>query len=369
VGAAAPAAAVTLLEARDLRVSRGDREVARADLLTVEEGETLAILGPNGAGKSTLLLALAALLPFHGELRFRGEPLRDVLAYRRQLAVVFQRPLLLDRSVRDNAALGLELRGVARAERERRAADALARLGVAHLAPRQAIALSGGEAQRVSLARALALSPALLFLDEPFSGLDAPTRESLIADLGRLLRADRVTTIVVTHDRDEALSLADHVAVLIAGRIRQLDRAEKVFSTPSDPEIAAFVGVENVLPARVERSTEEITLLRVAGLIIATTEAAPTDLDVLLLIAPDDIVLSRGGEATSARNVFESRVLSVEPIGRRVRVTLDCGFPLVAHVTRQSVRELAIAPGVALVASFKATVPHVLPGHARAIDS
>ncbi len=359
---------MTVLEASGVVVSRGTREVARADRLAIEEGETLAILGPNGAGKTSLLLALAALLPRQGELRLRGEPLRDELAYRRRIGVVFQRPLLLDRSVRDNAALGAELRGATRAESRRRAMETLTRLGVAHLADRPAAAISGGEAQRVSIARALAVSPELLFLDEPFAALDAPTRESLIADLARLLREERITTVLVTHDRDEALALADRVAVLIGGRLRQLDRTEKVFAEPIDAEVAAFVGVENVLAARVETATDEITLMRVGGATIAATAAPPTEPNVLLLIAPDDVVLSRGRETTSERNVFDARVQAVEPIGRRVRVTLDCGFQLVAHVTRQSARELALAPEQRIVASFKATVPHLLPAH-RDLDS
>ncbi len=144
-----------MLEARDLTAYRGDRAVAHAARIDLGQGEHLALLGPNGAGKSSLVLGLATLVRTAGELRYRGEPVRDPEAYRRRIAVVFQRPLLLDRSVRDNAALGLALRGVPRRERNARAETELARLGVGHLADRSAIGLSGGEAQRVSLARAL----------------------------------------------------------------------------------------------------------------------------------------------------------------------------------------------------------------------
>ena len=353
---------MSVLEARDLVVERGGREGARAAHLALEAGETLAILGPNGAGKTSLLLALASLLPSRGELRAGGEPIPDTLAYRRRIGVVFQRPLLLDRSVRENAALGLALRGVPRAAREERGRAALARLGIAALADRPATRLSGGEAQRVSIARALALSPELLFLDEPFSGLDAPTREALIADLGRVLREDRVAAILVTHDRDEALALADRVAVVIGGAVRQVARADEVFARPADEEIATFVGVENVLAAAIERSTDEMTIVRVGAALVSVTAAPPAgSASVLLLIAPDDIVIARARGTSSERNAFAGRITDVETIGRRVRLTLDCGFPLVAHVTRQSARELALARGETVTASFKATVPHLLP--------
>ncbi len=354
---------MSLLEARDLSVERGGREVARADHLALDAGETLALLGPNGAGKSSLLLALATLLPSRGELRARGEPIRDALAYRRHIGVVFQRPLLLDRSALDNATLGLRLRGVSRTDALRRARSALERLGVGGLADRPATRLSGGEAQRVSIARALALEPELLFLDEPFSGLDAPARDRLITDLGRVLREDAPTlaTILVTHDRDEALALADRVAVVMAGRVRQQDRAELVFARPIDETVAAFVGVENVLAATVERATDETTTLRVGEAHITVTEPPPATSDgVLLLIAPDDVVISREHRSSSERNAFAGRITAIEAIGRRVRITLDCGFPLVAHVTHQAARELALARGETVTASFKATVPHLL---------
>ena len=356
-----------ILEARDLRVARAGREVVRVSGLVIREGETLAVLGPNGAGKTTLLLALAALLPATGEIRFRGTRVTDPLAFRRRMAVVFQRPLLLDRSVRENAELGLALRGVAARARRDRASDALARLGIAHLADRPALGLSGGEAQRVSIARAIAVGPEILFLDEPFAALDAPSRESLIADLARVLRARRVTTVLVTHDRDEALSLADSIAVLLDGRLRQLDAAERVFASPADPEVAAFVGVENVLPARVESVAADLTTLRVADQLIEVTAEPPTGDDFpLLCIRPDDVIISRDPSTTSARNSFAGTIVRLEPIGRRVRIVLDCGFPLIANVTVRSARDLGLREGDTVTASFKATLPHLLARHRAA---
>ena len=353
-----------MLEARDLVGYRGSHPVVRAPAFTIAEGEHLAVLGPNGAGKSSLIMALAALLPSTGELRFRGTLITDPQAYRRRIAVVLQRPLLLDRSVRENAALGLAIRGVGREARGIRAGAELARLGVAHLAERPAGRLSGGESQRVSIARALAVDPEILFLDEPFSALDAPTREALIADLARVLRERGVTAVMVTHDRDEALSLADRIAVVMNGELRQLDTAEAVFGMPADPEIAAFVGVENVIPAKVEASTDELTALRIGDQLVEVTALPPPGDDFpLLCVRPDDILIARIATASSARNSFAARIVRLEPIGRRTRLVLDCGFPLIAHVTRQSAREMELAAGDRVVASFKATVPHLLPRH------
>ena len=229
------------------------------------------------------------------------------------------------------------------------------------LADRAAARLSGGEAQRVSVARALALEPELLFLDEPFTGLDAPTRDRLVADLGRVLREDKIATLLVTHDRDDALALADRVAVVMDGQLRQQDRTAAVFARPLDESVAAFVGIENVLAASVERVSDEITTLRVGETRVSVTEPPPATGDgILLLIAPDDVVISRAHGSSSERNALQGRITAIETVGRRVRITLDCGFPLVAHVTHQAARELALATGETVTASFKATVPHLL---------
>jgi molybdopterin-binding protein len=363
MGTAAPAAA---LSASSVRVQRGGRLVAAVDALDVARGENLVLLGPNGAGKTSLLLALAMLLPAEGELRFGGRTATDRVAQRRRMAVVLQRPLLLDRSVLANVSLGLALRGVPRRERDLRAQAWLERFGVAHLAARQARTLSGGEAQRVSLARAFVLEPEILFLDEPFSALDAPTRQSVLADSMRILAETDTAAIVVTHDRDEAIGIADRVAVMLDGAIRQIGRPDEVFGAPADPDVAAFLGVETILSAAVLEVTDDGTRLRVGEQEITVT-ATPPDGErfPLVLIAPGEVILSREEAATSARNQFRGRVLRVEPIGRVTRVVLDCGFPLIAHVTRSSVRDLDLRPGTEIIASFKATAPQLLPHPGR----
>lgn len=219
------------LTVRGLRVRRGGRAVLEVDELSIRKGEVLAIIGPNGAGKSTLLLALARLLkPERGEIWFNGQPAsaQSELAYRRRIALVLQDPLLCDTSVYENVALGLRFRGAPKNEIRPRVAAWLERLGIAHLASRRANELSGGEAQRVSLARALVLQPELLLLDEPFAALDSPTRTRLLNDLGQILPESHTTTIFITHNLDEARQLAGRMAVMMDGKLQASGAQEEI---------------------------------------------------------------------------------------------------------------------------------------------
>jgi tungstate transport system ATP-binding protein len=227
-----------------LMVRRGGRVVLEVDELQLWRGEILALVGPNGAGKSTLVTALALLeRPAAGTIQLDGRAVdwqRGLLAARRRLAIVFQEPLLFDTTVFENVATGLKLRGVRRWDRTPRVERWLERLGITHLAGRQARTLSGGEAQRTSLARALVLEPELLLLDEPFAALDGPTREALADDLLPLLRDSATTTVLVTHDRDEALEIGDRLAIVLDGRLVQADRPDRIISQPASEGVAAF---------------------------------------------------------------------------------------------------------------------------------
>jgi ABC-type sulfate/molybdate transport systems ATPase subunit len=237
---------------RELRVTARGRELLHVPTLDVAAGEALAVLGPNGAGKSTLLRALGHLGGLHrtGEVLLDGRPAGS-RALRAAVAAVLQRPILRHGTVAANAAAGLRLRGVGRAEARRRSAPWLDALGVGHLASRTAGTLSGGEAQRVAIARALAVAPRVLLLDEPFAGLDAATRADLLADLRAVLDGLDTATVLVTHDRHEAKALAGHTALLVAGRIRQLGPTERVLDEPADVDCARLVGFTNVLPPAV----------------------------------------------------------------------------------------------------------------------
>jgi tungstate transport system ATP-binding protein len=233
-----------LIEFNDLQVERNQRVALSVKYLFIARGETLAVVGPNGAGKSTLLLTLARLLkPARGEIRFNDQSLRqwDELEYRRRISFVFQSPLLLDLSVEQNVALGLKFRGVSQEETRQRVGRWIKALGVESLAKRRASQLSGGEAQRVSLARAFVLEPELLLLDEPFAALDPPSRLKLIEDLSALLREDQRTTVFVTHDLHEAAKLSHRIAVLVDGVLRQVGTARQIKAKPADETVRAFL--------------------------------------------------------------------------------------------------------------------------------
>ena len=356
----------TILGVKDLLVRRSDQTVLQVDSLDIQEGEVLAVIGPNGSGKSTLLLVLARLLdPDVGQLYFRGKPIEqeNELAYRRRIALVLQEPLLMHRSVFDNVALGLKFRGFQRQEIKRLTDEWLKRLEINHLSNRPAQRLSGGEAQRTSLARAFALQPELLMLDEPFSALDAPTRSRLLQDLHALLSQTGVTTIFITHDLDEALLLGDRVAVLLGGVLRQVGPPQDVFTAPSDGEVAAFVGVETVIAGKVVSSLDGQIIVEANGICLEAVGDVPIGTRVLFCLRPEDITLftSQGTTISSARNHLNGRIMRMSPSGPLVRVFIDCGLPIVALITRGSANEMKLKEGLSVTATFKATAVHLIP--------
>jgi len=355
----------TLLEAKDLSVRRGGVLALELPEFNLRAGEILGLIGPNGAGKSTLLLCLAGLLPpAKGELVFAGQGLvsaRNLAAYRRRVTLVFQEPLLLDTTVEENISVGLRLRGVENSERKRRVAENAQRFGLAHLLTRPARELSGGEAQRTTLARACALEPQILLLDEPFSSLDPPTREALLQDLGRVLRETRCTAVFATHDLMEALHLADTLAFLRDGRVIQSGPVGEVVNHPMDEFVATFVGMETLLGGQVRQCAQGTFTLAVGDQeIIGIGEVEPGQ-ELTVGVRPENVTLAlhQDGES-SARNSFPGQVTRITSRGPFFKVELDCGFFLSAYVTAPSKEELDLREGRQVFASFKATAVHLI---------
>lgn len=230
----------------DLLIKRGREIVVDVEHLEVKKGEVLAIIGPNGAGKSSLLLAIARLLkPERGSIHFDGLHVTKSsdTQYRRRLGLVLQEPLLLDTTVFENVATGLRFRHTPRAEIQNRTDTWLKRFGIEHLRKRPARNLSGGEAQRVSLARSFALQPDLLLLDEPFSALDSPTRARLLDELQSILVETNTTTLFISHDLKEASQLGDRMAIILDGRIHQSGTPAEIYADPRDDEVRTFLSL------------------------------------------------------------------------------------------------------------------------------
>lgn len=364
-----------LLSIEGLRHHYRGRRVLSMDKFTIDEGEVTAVVGPNGAGKSTLLRIINLLeKPTQGEVTYwDGSSLsrldrakRRELA--RQMAMIFQDPLLFRRSVRENVAYGLRVRRMGREEREARVEAILERLALAELAERDAATLSGGEARKTALGRALVLRPRLLLLDEPLSNIDLAGRRELLRLFAELVREEGITALYVSHDHHEVLEIADRLAVLLDGSLLQVGTPGEVFTRPACAEVAAFLGAENLLEGRVVDVRDGAAEIEVegegrrAGGRLSAMCDFPLASRVKVMVHPEEIVLLAGEEgAGSARNRLRARVSEVKEAGPMVRVSLQCGFPLVAHITKASREELGVEPGKELTAAIKATSLHVMP--------
>jgi ABC-type sugar transport system ATPase subunit len=291
------------LELRELSKHYGQVVALERVTLTVEPGEIVCLLGPSGSGKTTVLLIVAGLEePTAGEVRFDGRVVNGLPPRERSVGLVFQNYALYpNMSVAENIAFPLRLKGVGRAERERRVMEIARMLGIDGLLDRQPSQLSGGQQQRVALARALAKRPRLLLLDEPLSNLDPLLRRSAREEVRLLQRRLGVTTLWVTHDQDEAMTVADRLAVLREGRLLQYGKPFEVYRRPVDPFVAALLGEVNFLPGRLLRVAEGWSL-QVDGWSdpVAYWDRPPCDSvegPVLVGVRPEDVRISPGGEA------------------------------------------------------------------------
>jgi tungstate transport system ATP-binding protein len=320
-------ASTPILETRDLDIVRGGRLIVHVDRLTIDPGEIRVVLGANGSGKTTMMRALNTLTPSTGEILFRGEPVKsdkERMHLRRQTAAVFQQAYLLNTTVQANVETGLRIRRVDKDERRRRATEALEMLGVGQIAGRQRDGLSGGEAQRVSIARAIAVDPSIIFLDEPTAALDPPTRRDLLRDLERIFRDLKTSVMWVTHDIGEALAVADRIAFIAGGRLLQDGTPDDLLMAPATKAVADFLGVDSWLEGEVAGEDVSLRFRSFAGgeLLVEDSDPGPA----LVCIQPDDVVLfSEKPEDVPGRNLLPVTVAGVRPVGRHWRVSLAWG--------------------------------------------
>jgi molybdate transport system ATP-binding protein len=364
-----------LLTADFRRRFPGGPEIAARDL-SIGGGITV-LFGASGSGKTTLLRCLAGLeIPDEGEIKFGGEVWFEkggkqkaesesvfLPSRKRRVGFVPQDYALFPHlTVARNVGYGLN--GLPAAERAARVAETSGWLGLTGLEQRLPRELSGGQQQRVALARAVVRRPRLLLLDEPFASLDTPTRLRLRGELRGLLRQLGIPTILVTHDRFEALALGDDVVVLHDGRNVQHGAAQEVFSRPVNLAVAEITAVETVQTGNIVEVRDGLATVAVGG---ARLTALAGDLPangcgVYVCIRAEDVILMRAGTVQSSpRNRLAATVRAVMREGPMTRVDLDCGFPLTALLTQPACEELALKAGAQLVALVKAPQVHLIP--------
>ena len=345
----------------DVQLSRGALDLS-VDI-EVRPGEVLALLGPNGAGKSTLLRCLAGLAAVDaGRIMIDSNVVDDpvVAAFvepeDRSVGFVFQNYVLFEHmTVAENVAFGLRASGTPKALALATAHDWLKRVGLAELAAVRPKALSGGQAQRVALVRALATSPRVLLLDEPLAALDVGTRATVRRDLHRHLESFEGMAILVTHDPVDAYALADRVAILDAGRIVQIGTLAEVTARPRSRYVADLVGV-NLVSGDVSEGV--LATSSGARVVIADAPAGPS----LAIIRPHSISLVRDHpEGSSARNVWAGTVAEIDRLGERARVSIDGSLPLTAEITVAALEAMQLRSGDDLFATVKATDIEVYP--------
>lgn len=342
----------------------------RADFrLPLLRGSTAILFGPSGSGKTTVLRSVAGLekpdsgiIQFGGELWFDSSRRTFTPPEKRNIGLLFQEYALFPHlTVRENIEYGLD--HISRPER-RRISDEMMRLfEITELADRLPRQISGGQMQRAALARAVAPQPRILLLDEPLAALDRPARGRLRTELRRLLERVQIPSLVVTHDRSEAISLGHQILVMAEGEVQQIGLVDEVFRRPANAAVAGIVGVETIFRGTIGTAGEGVARVQVNRCHISAVlrEEFREREQVLVCIRAEDVTLQRETNAAeSARNHFAGRVESIESDGAVERITIDCGFLLVAIITRNAREEMELRVGSPVTAAVKATAVHVV---------
>lgn len=335
------------------------KEFSLTDItIAVKKGEYFVVLGPTGAGKTLLLELIAGFyIPDRGDVEIAGQNVTNLPPERRRIGFIYQDYSLFPHfTVRENIEFGVKLRKYPDKHRKR-TEELMDWLRISHLAHRYPATLSGGEQQKVAIARAIAIEPAVLLLDEPLSALDLRTRDYLREELKRIQGELAMTMVHVTHDQTEAMVLAERIAVMMNGRIMQVGTPYEIFNKPVNEEIADFVGVENILSGIVRDNDNGVAEIDV-GMSCTIFAVSPYRAgNVNVFIRPEDIILSETRGESSARNVIRVTIDTMCDLGPLTRVRLDNS--LVALITKHSRESIGLRNGDSVYATFKATSVHV----------
>ncbi|MCX6687584.1 MAG: ABC transporter ATP-binding protein [Methanoregula sp.] len=349
----------------------GARTILDAINLEIHRGEIFTLIGPSGSGKTTLLRQIDLLdVPTSGEIWYDGVKIGNSeaarLPIRRRMAMVFQKPTVLNTTVEENVASGLKFRGVRREETRGQVHAILDMVGLSGFSKRSALTLSGGEMQRIAIARAVITKPDVLLLDEPTANLD-PENIRIIEELiFRINRKFGTTIVLSTHDMIQGQRLATRVGVMMDGRLVQAGEIYDIFHHPVNRAIAMFVGIDPIRHGIVQSNDRNLATIAVQGTSIQAVTSLEKGQRVSLCIRPEEVTISLPdtcAPASSARNCLAGTITRLLPYGPFTRVHVDCGVPVTALVTRQSCDELNLSLGARVNATIKATAIHVIPDH------
>jgi ABC-type Fe3+/spermidine/putrescine transport system ATPase subunit len=337
---------MSYVEIQDLKVRYGDFQALKGISFAVGERERICLLGPSGCGKTTALQVLAGFVsPESGEVRLAGRSIIGLVPEKRNIGIMFQNYALFPHmTVFDNVAFGLRMRGVASGEVKAQVRAALERVRLSHAAQKMPAMLSGGEQQRIAFARAVVIKPSLLLLDEPFSNLDARLRQEMRAELLELLGDLSIATIMVTHDQEEAMAIADRIVVMRAGQIQQVGTPGEIYEAPANLFAARFIGDTNILRGKVTASDAGTVDIEVAGLgrLKGRGTNLPLGSAVQVLVRPQRVFLAAEGDATAGLNTAQAEIDRVLFLGHRTEfhARIGAGDPFIvwAQETRQVVQ-------------------------------
>ena len=347
-----------MIEVKNLSVDLGGF-LLKDITLDVKDGEYYMILGPTGAGKTVLLESIAGLYPVRGgQIWLNGREITNLEPEKRGIGMVYQDYVLFPHlSVKENVVFGLRLRRLPRHEIEATLGWLTELLGISHLLERKPDTLSGGESQKVALARALSVKPEVLLLDEPLSALDPETREDIQHELRRVHQRLGLTVIHVTHDFEEAVALGDRIAVIGEGRIMQVGTSEQVFRQPNSEFVARFAMSRNIFSGEVRDGDEECAVIEVGevGIAVATELRGRYHAS----IRPEDILISPEPLKSSARNSLRGTISRVDDRGSTLLLTVSVPPEFICLVTRRSFEEMELGGGKEVYLTFKASAVHV----------
>jgi tungstate transport system ATP-binding protein len=356
---------MSLIRTVNVGQSYENHDILKNINLSINRGGVLAVIGPTGTGKTTLLRILDLLeKPYYGQVYFDGVEVSKSkklqLQARRRMAYVHQKPVTFTTNVFNNVAYALKWRHIKKSEVRNKTEAMLEHVGLAGYKHRNAKTLSGGETQRLAIARALITEPEVLFLDEPTANMDPVSVAKIEEVLANIIREQKTTVIMATHDMSQGQRLADTIGVLMHGELLQIGSPSEIFCSPSNKEVAEFIGVENILSGIISAKDDTLVTVDVNGAAIEAISEFDIDDKIYVIIRPEDITFTPAKEKSSARNVFQGEIARMTTVGQLARIEVDCGFTLLGVLTKKSAEELNLNLGKKIYASFKATAVHVI---------